>query len=278
MSLLASRTLGFHYGVMSLGIMLVVTGSWQQARAQQAPNDFSYQIRLSSRDRMDVQWRPPASQGLASLSSMPQATQDADTRFKNSLLEVLQNALITKLQARVTLESVTVEKGRVRLSGVLLRDAKIGLRIQNENAQRLVDTLLQRYDQKEDTPPWLRVLQLAKFGIYNDLEIGLSLEELSLRHLAVDADALKVVGLAVRADGGSNQNPVEATEETDQFRAILRVLQQAAISRAEAHLNLDHLEAKRLKLALEGGALKNLHILVALRRADSAAATLAAKP
>jgi len=213
------------------------------------------------------------SESAASATLPRSSATDANTKFVNSLLELLQDALITKLQARVTLEKVAVEKGRVRLSGVLLRDAKIGLRLKNDGAQKLADTLLSRYGGKPNAPSWLRVLHLAKYGIYNDLEFSLTLEELRLRELAIDADALQVEGFGVHADAGPNQDEGEAPVSDDALRAILRVLQKSAITRAEAHLNLDHLAARRLKLDLDGFALKNLHILVALRRADVSEAT-----
>ncbi len=257
----------------AVGLFAVIASSFtHNVCAQQTAATAPYVINLTPQDSMLVEWRPTQKVSAPKELSAPSESNklaEANAQFVKSLLEVLQDALITNLQARVTLESFALEKGRVRLGGVLLRDAKIGLRLKNDGVQRLSDALLHRYGNNPKKPAWLGVLQLAKFGIYNDLEIRLSLGELSLRQLAIDAEALKVAGLALNADVGPNSSDSETPASRDEFRAILRVLQQAAISRAEANLNLEHLAAHRLKLSLEGAALKDLHVLVALRRADA---------
>jgi hypothetical protein len=232
----------------------------------------SYRLALTPGDTLTVQWRPGSARAANTASSgSASASAPVNEEFVKSLMSVLENAMINRISAKVSLESVAVEKGRVRLTGVLLRDVDIGLKLKNDGARRLADLLFDRYGKQPDAPSWARVLPLARLGILNDLEIGLKLDELGVSELGVDADALQVEGFGVRADAGPNENASSRSESDDTLRAILRVLQRAAISRAEAHVNLDHLAADRLKLSLRDLSLKKLHVfLILLRTSDTA--------
>lgn len=264
----------------------------------QPTRSTSFQLALTPSNTMTVLWRPVPIKPVASPLPVPQQSPDAaptssdvpvankliteatkaDTPFINQLLSVLQEALITKLQARVSLDKATVEKGRIHLSGVLLRDVDIGLRLSNDGARRLASALHDRYGQGADAPSWTRVLPLARVGIFNDFEVSLKLDELRLRELDLAADALEVEGFLIQADAGPKEREATTPLPSDTLQAILKVLQSIVISRAEAHLNLTRLTARRLRLSLNGLALKNLRVLVALRRADAGIKSSAPTP
>jgi hypothetical protein len=186
----------------------------------------------------------------------------SDAAFINQLLSVLQDALITNVRAQVSLKKVSVNQGKVHLGGVMLRNLDIGLRLSNKGARRLAGALYARYGQTSDAPSWARLLPLARAGFINDLEVNLQLEELSLRELDLDAQALQIEGLLVQAAAGAGVREGITMPNNDVLQAIAKLLQSIAVSRVEANISLAHVSAKHLRISLGGGALKNLRILV----------------
>jgi hypothetical protein len=260
----------------------IVTVQWRPVShpPQQLPSPQHPTQLVESQPVLTGQKELPAPATSATQNPAPQpqpATQhEVDSEFLNKLLSALQDVLLTRLEGRVSLEKVTLDQGKIRLEGVLLRDAKIGLRLKNDAARRFAHTLLERYGSAAGAPPWTKTLRVASLGIYNDLEIELTLHELGVRRLTVDADALYVEGLGLEAYSGSGEESTlpqdKAAASGDVLQSLFQVLRRAAISRAEAHLRLDNLAAKRLQLDLEGTNLEGLSIAVALRRSDFASA------
>src|SRR5690349_17156495 len=67
---------------------------------------------------------------LASNTVAPKPTASdsaGQSELINQFLAVFSEAVITRLDARVSLQSLTVEKGRVRLDGLSLKNLDIGL-------------------------------------------------------------------------------------------------------------------------------------------------------
>jgi hypothetical protein len=194
-----------------------------------------------------------------------------DDRFINEIIKLLNDAVITDLDAKVSLESTEIEHGRVRLRGVLLQNLRVGLRLNARGTRRLIDLIGQRYGNGHQISAqqnqFSQMLEILKLGIFNRLEVGIRLKELRIRDLSVNADALDVKGLRLLANARTPHNP--APQRADTFSQLMNLLQRTTISRVEAHAGLEKLAARRLKLQLQGIALEEFGIDLKLLRQDA---------
>ncbi len=207
--------------------------------------------------------QPQAPQVLeSSPASLSQAQVD-------DLLRVLNDAALTHLEAKVSVEKVEVRGGRVRLRGVHLRDVRLGLSLRARGTRALLESLAARSPRSEELAAILGVVQL---GIYNSLDIGLRLKSLGLRELSLDADALKVDGLAAWANArlGRSEETIrlDGSAGAPALTSLAHLLSKASVSRAETGLSLPALNARALKLSLNGLSLEELWVGFDLRRSN----------
>ncbi|MDQ3814030.1 MAG: hypothetical protein M3347_08770 [Armatimonadota bacterium] len=216
------------------------------------------------------------SYGVAQETAAPggtgQATSPArteiDAELINQLLSLLNDAVITKLDARVSLESLDVKAGRVRIEGLRLQNFQIGLLLKAKGARRLAETLQNRFGGSPNAPDWLQWLDILKLGLFNHIEVSVRLKELRVRQLALDADDLQVEGLLLQV-GATPPDPVTGKPRSDTLQTLLQILRHTALTRIKAHAGLDKLAAKRIHLDLNGAALEGFSVKIALLRQDN---------
>jgi len=208
---------------------------------------------------------PPTPAVSASVPSSS-LTPEVDAEFLNQLLALVSEAVITKLDARVSLESLDVKNGRVRLEGLRLQNLQVGLLLKASGARRMADALQKRHGGRTDQD-WTQWLEILKLGLFNHIEVSVRLKELRVRRLALDADNLQVEGLLLQV-GATPPDPVTGRARSDTLQTLMQILRTTALSRVKAHAGLDKLAAKRVHLLLEGTALEGLSVNLALLRKE----------
>gem|GEM_PF-5417549 len=215
---------------------------------------------------------------------------EVDPNFVNQILSILNDAVITRLDAQVSLESAKVQNGRVRLEGLRLRNFNLGLRLNAGAAKRLAEAFQNHYaaqdasrgasaaasanslpiaPAKPSQNQLTQVLEILKLGLFNRLEFSIHLSELNIKRLALDTDALDVEGLLLKV-GATPNDPVTGKPRNDTLAILIDILRQTALTHIKAHAGLDKLSARRVNLDLEGTSLEGLSITVALLRVDNA--------
>lgn len=179
----------------------------------------------------------------------PPASPSAEPELINQILSLFGEAVITRLDARVSLESFEVEEGRVRLTGVLLKNLNVGLRLNAKGTQRLAQTLQQRYAQKPATSQLGQLLEIIKLGIFNQLEINVHLDELRVRRLAIDAEDLELQGLLLQV-GATPPDPVTGKPRSDTLQTLLDILRRTSLNQIKAEAGIEKLRASRAHLEL----------------------------
>ncbi|HEX8832615.1 MAG TPA: hypothetical protein VF719_00365 [Abditibacteriaceae bacterium] len=201
------------------------------------------------------------------------STFSTANRSQNEVLQqilgLLNEAVITDLDAKISLESAKVQHGRVRLQGVSLHDLRIGIKLSARGAKKLANLVEAQLPAsgsttENDIRP---LLQILKLGLYDDIELMVRLRELRVRRVAVDADALALNGLLLQV-GAKPINPVTGKPQSDTWSQLLHLLRNTALQRIKAHAGLDELLAKRLKAQVEGVALEGFSVGLVLRRND----------
>jgi hypothetical protein len=191
---------------------------------------------------------------------------EVDADLANQILALLGETVINRLSAEVTLEGLTVEETRVRLQGVTLRNLDLGLQLNARGSRRLIDILGSR---AATTTRERQMLEILKLGLFNKIGFNLRLRELRVGKLEVDADALDAGGLSVGAELGPAPGE-DATTKASTIKALIAFLTRTAPNRIEAHVALEELAAKRLRLKLEQLSLEGLHIGIELERRETA--------
>ena len=201
-----------------------------------------------------------------------QQSGDADSALINQLLTLLDGAIITKLDARVSLESFKVESGRVHLEGVLIKNFELGLRLNTAGTQRLIKVLQDRYGRNASgaQDQWSHALQILKLGIFDKIEIAIRLRELKVRRLALDSEGLQLEGLLLQI-GATPNDPVTGKPKSDTIGTLIDFLRRTALNRIKVHAGLEHLAARQLRLDLEGVELQGFSVGVALLRQGNGA-------
>jgi hypothetical protein len=115
-------------------------------------------------------------------------------------------------------------------------------------------------------PEWAPILAIIRMGVYDNVEVDLSLKELYLGGVSLDADNLEVDGLFGYA-GVTPPDPVTGKPTSDTLESLMRFLRNTTMNHVKLHAGLDLLAAKRAKIRLENVGLDGLHIGVSLRRA-----------
>ena len=209
-------------------------------------------------------------------ASMPAPDSvSVDDRLLNGILELLRDAVITDVGAEISLEKTEVSTGRVRLSGVVIENFRIGLRLNARGTKRLVEMLAARNTPNGKTisqaqpNQFAQILEILKLGIFNRLDISLRLKSLRVRELAIDADKLHVGGLLVTANAQGHKDSTTTKLPAGTLRNLIEVLRRTSLSRVEAHAGLDKLSAQHLRLVLSGTALEGLSVGLSLRREDA---------
>jgi hypothetical protein len=218
---------------------------------------------------------PARAQGSAArVSSGQQASVEsaspdaASQQLVDSIVSLLNDAVITQLDAKVSLEGVDVQSGRVRLRGVLLRDLKIGFRLNARGTRKLIEALAARPSPRERELAGL--LGIVKLGLFNKLEVALRLDALCVRELSLDAKALKVEELHVwaQAQAGSKSIIERGAPSADLLLKVAALLSRTSINSISTGLSLRDLDAQRLRVQLSGVALDRLFVGLTLGRAD----------
>lgn len=217
-------------------------------------------------------------------------TADLDPVFVNQLLSIFKEAAITKIDAQVSLESLKVNKGRIRLRGLHIRNFEVGLRLNAGTARHLAETLQNHYapnrprtvpgpnlglnqasNQAAPAPSqWTQILEILKLGLYNRLEFSIRLRELYIKELTLDTQALDIEGALLKV-GATPNDPVTGKPRSDTLSMLIDILQHTALTHIKAHAGLDKLAAQRAHLVLTGTDLEGLAINVALIREDTSA-------
>lgn len=208
----------------------------------------------SSRATAQTQFPPTSVPKASSPKEIDPATLDA-------LLKIFQEATITQLDAKISLESLSVQNGRVKLRGLRLHDLKLGVRLSSQGATQLAEWMR---GQMGANSPLEAVLQIVRLGLFNRIEIGFSLGDLEVRALDLDSDQLRIEDALVAAGVESSPTPFKPSDTT--LAKFLSVVQSAAFNRASLQAGLGHLAAKRVKIRIEGLGLDNLHVGLGLNR------------
>ncbi|MDF2441016.1 MAG: hypothetical protein JWN98_2000 [Abditibacteriota bacterium] len=209
-----------------------------------------------------------------SFASAASGATSVDDRLLNGILELLRDAVITDVDAKISLEKTEVSSGRVRLSGLLIENFRIGLKLNARGTKKLVEMLATHNAQKAQPAAqgrpnqFAQILEILKLGIFNRLDISLKLKTLRVRELAVDADKLHVGGLLITAGARGHESASATTLTPGALRSLIEVLRRTSLSRVEAHAGLDKLSAQSLRVSLSGTALEGLAVGVSLRRED----------
>jgi hypothetical protein len=190
-----------------------------------------------------------------------------DPELVNQLLALLGDAVITRLDARVSLESVALQQGRVLLSGVSLKNLNVGLRLNARGTQRLASMLQQRYSggPSASKQQWTQLLEIMKLGLFNQLEISVHLDELAVRQLEVDAADAEVEGLLVRA-GTTPVGERRNTTRQGNLQTLMEILRRSALNDIQADAGIQKLHAGRATLELNGLALRGFSVGFLLAR------------
>jgi len=206
---------------------------------------------------------------VATTGQSTPASSQPDSELINQVLALLGEAVITRLDAKVSLESVEVDKGRIRLSGLLLKNLDVGLRLNARATQRLAQTLQQRYAQNPSSSrqQLTQFLEILKLGVFNQLEINVHLSELGVRQINVDADDLQVEGLLLQV-GATPPDPITGKPRSDTLQTLMDILRRTALNRIKAEAGLEKLNARRARIELNGLALQGFSLRVVLARAE----------
>jgi hypothetical protein len=195
--------------------------------------------------------------------ALPRAVASRDDgALLRGILDVLSDAVITRLDARVSLERAEVKGARVRLENLTLRDLNIGVLLSARGAKKLAD--MARGEQANALAP---LLELARLGLFNRIEVSIRLRELKLRRLALDADDLDVRGLMLQV--GATPPDADGRVRSDTLGQILEVLRHTALNQVKAHAALEKLAARRIRLTVQGVALQGFGVTLALTREES---------
>ena len=202
----------------------------------------------------------------------------------DDILELVRDAVITDVNAKISLEKVETSAARIRLKGLLIKNFRLGLRLNARGTKKLVNLLAKRNTESmkltannqisnnqnaEKANTFAQILEILKIGIFNKLDISLNMKSLRIRELSVDADQLQIAGLLVAAGAKGNNANFNSTLSSGTLRNFMEVLRRISLSRVEAHAGLDHLSARKLRLALSGTALEGFSVGFALGREDS---------
>jgi hypothetical protein len=209
---------------------------------------------------------PPASSPTASTTAEPEA------ELINQVLSLLGEAVVTRLDARVSLESLEVEQGHVRLTGVSLKNLNVCLRLNARGAQRLAQTLQQRAGKTsaDAKRPLMQLFEILKLGLFNRLEINIHLDELNVRRIAINTEDLQIEGLLLQV-GATPPDPVTGKPRSDTLQTLMEILRRTSLNRIKAEAGLDKLSAGRAHLDLDGIALTGFSVAVVLARQDNSA-------
>jgi hypothetical protein len=195
------------------------------------------------------------------------AVAAADDQLINQILALLDGAAITRLDAKLSLESFKLSDGRVELRGVRLENFNLGLRLKPKAAQKLFDIAKQRLspEQKQEQQQVFSMFDLLKLGLFQDVEIGIHLDEFKIGLLIANAKELDVEGLVLRASTGTNSAPIGTTKGSARDD-LLQILRRAILQQIEVHAALNKLSARRINAQVREIGLAGLRIGVALRR------------
>ena len=199
---------------------------------------------------------PPTQIGAAQLDT----ARPGDEQLVNEILALLNDAVITRFEARLSLESFNLGKGHVDLRGVRLQNFNLGLRLKPRAAKRLV-SLGERYLSNEKTASYFDILRLA---VFNDIEFGIHLTELRIAAVKINADDLQVKGLVLHA-GATPPQEIAAQGSRDALTSILR---RAILHQVQVHAGLEKLSARRLQVQVQQVALHGLRVGLAMRKND----------
>jgi hypothetical protein len=188
-----------------------------------------------------------------------------DSRVVQQVLDILKDAVITRVDGQVSLEKLVAKKARVRLNNLVLRNLDVGLRLNARGAQRLA-TLVDEQSSNDSLKP---ILEIARLGLFNKIELSVRLRELRVRYLGVDADDLNLEGLLLQV-GATPNDPVTGRPRSDTLAQVLHILRNTALNRIQAHAGLDELTARRIRLDIQGVSLESFGVTVALIREDRA--------
>lgn len=208
---------------------------------------------------------------------IPSATIEPDAQFVNGLLALLDHVTIKHIVAKVSLDSFRVQNGRIRLSGVVLRNLNVGLRLNADSARRFADLMQRRQaasgvGSSSQKSQFSQMLAILKLGLYNRIEVGLQLRELRLNELALDLDRLSTKDLLLQV-GATPNDPKTGKPRSDTVAAIIEILRQTALQRVKVHAGLDELSARRIKLHLQGAQISGLALNFMLARDDALPST-----
>lgn len=195
----------------------------------------------------------------------PPVTSGGEAEFFNQLLAIVSEAAITHIDARVSLESLAVDKGRIHLTGLLLQNLDVGLRLNTRGARRVAEMMQNRLGATPQARQWAPILEILKLGVFDRIEVGVRLRELRVRRLSVRADRLDVQGLLLQV-GVTPNDPATGKPRGDTLQTLIAILRRTALSRVKATAALEKLAARRINLATEGVALSGLSIGVLLAR------------
>ena len=180
----------------------------------------------------------------------------------HGLLDILNDAVITRLDAKVSLERASVQGATVRLEKLALRNLDIGVLLSARGAKRLAE--LVRKQGGTEANALTPLLEIARLGLFNRIEVSVRLRELSLRRLDVVADDLDVRGLLLQV--GATPPDAHGNLRSDTLSQVLEILRHTALNKVRAHAGLDKLAAKRVRVQLDGLALQGLAVALILSR------------
>ncbi len=206
-----------------------------------------------------------------------QSTATAGTvspEMVKQVLAILEEAVITRLDAKVSLDGLDVSSGHVRLKGVSLKNVDIGVRLSARGARKLADLGAQNGWDGEISP----ILEILRLGLFKKVEVGLQLRELRITDLELNADKLLIEEVFAQV-GARPPDPKTGKPPVETLESITNVLRRTALSRIKVQAGLEHLAARRVKLRIQGTSLEGLHIGLSLQRFGSSSSdALTAKP